>query len=582
MGEAVTVVKYGSSVLADRNRLPALVHDIYRLVRRGQRVLAVVSAMGDHTDELQAAAERLGGRDSSEAALAKLLATGEEQSAALLTLAVNRAGVPCTLLDVETLRLIVQGERLDADPYALNRRAVDLALRQAPVVVVPGFVGRHEHGGAALMGRGGSDLTAVFVADQLRASVCRLVKDVDGIYEHDPADRTVERAPRLFAEVSYEDALRVANVLVQPKAVEYLSAVGGTAVVTSLLHDHGTIVGAPASRLASRSRDQRLNVALVGLGTVGEAVYRHLSALSSRFAIAGIAVRDGNRERIAHEEQLVDSVDALFERSFDVLIDVSGDTRRAYGWIEHCLQSGRPAVTADKRLVAEHGVLIAETAARHGTEFRYSAAVGGAVPMLETVERVRSASGVESIRGVLSGTCNFIIDRMMDGLPYEEALLEAERLGFTEADPSRDLSGADSVDKLRLLARAAWGTAAGGGPIVCDGIESLTREQIVHARKKHRRIRLVAAMTAGGHGVVQPHWLFSDDALASVTGSGNALEVRSAKGASFTVSGLGAGRWPAAEAVLGDLIDLSNPVSATDAAPVSVAKPYLSRLPEAG
>ena len=582
MGETVAVVKYGSSVLANRGRLPAVVHDIYRLVRRGRRVLAVVSAIGDRTDELLAAAGQFGGRESSEAALAKLLATGEEQSAALLSLAANQAGIPCTLLDVETLRLIAKGERLDADPYSLNRRAIELAFRGASVVVVPGFVGRYEHGGSALMGRGGSDLTAVFIADQIRADVCRLVKDVDGIYEHDPADLTVERAPRRFADVTYDDALRVAGVLVQPKAVEYLSAVNRTAVVTSLLHDRGTVVGAPQSRLAGRSRDQRLTVALVGLGTVGTGVYRHLSALSSRFAIAGVAVRHGDRDRSAHDGDLVDSADALFERPFDVLVDVSGDTQAAFGWVERCLQSGRPAVTTDKQLVARHGIVLAETANRYGTEFRYSAAVGGAVPMLETVERVKANEGIQSIRGVLSGTCNYIVDRMAAGRPYAEALAEARNRGLAEADPSRDLSGADSVDKLRLLARAAWGPAAGSGPIVCDGIEALTREQIVHARKKHRRIRLVASMTAGGHGVVQPQWLFSDDALATVTGSGNMLELRSTNGKLFMASGRGAGCWPTAEAVLGDLIDLGEPVFAAGAKPASRAEPRLPRLPEAG
>lgn len=537
MAAPVTVLKFGSSVLSDRGRLPSVVHHIYRAVRGGQHVVAIVSAIGRHTDVLLDEAHHIAEPATCDRALATLLGTGELQSAALLCMAVKRAGIACTLLDPDSLRLTLKGERLDADPYSLNRRAFDTAFRQGPVAIVPGFVGQYEHGGPGLMGRGGSDLTAVFITEQLNADACHLVKDVDGIYEHDPADVTLECAPRRFAEVTCEDALRVANVLVQPKAVEYLQVTGRRAEVMSLLHDRGTVVGATRSQLARRVPDAPLKVAMIGLGAVGESVYRHLKALPAHFRLVGIGVRDIQRPRDAASVPIYADMNELIEHPFDVLVDVSGDTERAYGWIEQCLQRGRAAVTADRRLVARYGAFIADTAMRHATVFRCSAAVGGAVPMLELVERLRRHGPIDRLRGILNGVGN--------GAP--------QRPDDPVAGLCRDRLGESSVDQLRILARAAWGAEIGGAPIVCEGIDSITPEQLMHARKKHRHVRLVASMDLHGRGVVQPEWLLPDDPLARVTG--NALEVRGRHG-THVVSGPGTGRWPAAEAVVADLVDV--------------------------
>ncbi len=553
MAAPVTVLKFGSSVLSDRGRLPSVVHHIYRAVRRGQHVVVVVSAIGRQTDLLLNEARHIAEPVTCDRALATLLGTGELQSAALLCMAVKRAGIACTLLDPESLRLTLKGERLDADPYALNRHAFDAAFRQGPVAIVPGFVGQYEHGGPGLMGRGGSDLTAVFITEQLNADACYLVKDVDGIYEYDPAGVTLERAPRRFADVTYEDALRVADVLIQPKAVEYLQVTGRRAEVVSLLHDRGTVVGATRSQLAPRVPDAPLCVAMIGLGALGEAVYRHLEALPMHFELVGIGVRDIESPRCPSSVPLYADVDELIEQPFDVLVDVSGDTDRAYGWIEQCLQLGRAVVTADKRLVARYGALIADTAARHAAMFRYSAVVGGAVPMLELIEQLRAHGPVDRLRGVLKGVGNDVLQRMAEGATLEEAVVAVTAPEGAAAEPCRDRLGEDSVDQLRILARAAWGAEIGGAPIVCEDIDSITPEQLMHARKKHRRVRLVASMDIHGRGVVQPEWLLPDDPLAHATG--NALEIRGRHG-THIVSGPGSGRWPAAEAVVADLVDV--------------------------
>ncbi len=191
--------------------------------------------------------------------------------------------------------LILGGDRLDAAPLILDIDTVRTKLASTPVVVLPGFIGRHECGGTALMGRGGSDLTAVFLADQLGADECRLVKDVDGIYEWDPAQADNEpqdARPHRYGTVTYEEALRVADVLVQPKAIEYLQTMSKTAKVSALPHADGTEVGAEMTTIADTTPAPPLKVLLLGLSEVGQGVYQYLQVLPEFFELVGIHVRD--------------------------------------------------------------------------------------------------------------------------------------------------------------------------------------------------------------------------------------------------------------------------------------------------
>ena len=169
MKQPLVVLKFGSSVLSECSRLPAVVHEIYRHYRQGRQVIAVVSASGRHTDLLLDEAQRITTPAAPDSALAQLLSTGELQSSALLTMALHRAGIPCELIDVTTIGLILGGDRLDAVPLMLDIDTLRTKLSSTPVLVLAGFIGRHEMGGSALMGRGGSDLTVVFLANQLKA-----------------------------------------------------------------------------------------------------------------------------------------------------------------------------------------------------------------------------------------------------------------------------------------------------------------------------------------------------------------------------------------------------------------------------
>ena len=168
-------------------------HEIYRFVRQGFRVVAVASAVGTTTERLLARARAVSDRPSCQA-LATLLATGEIASASLLAIALDRAGVPGTLLDPGEFGLRAEGHPLESEPCGIDTERLLGALESHTVAVVPGFFGRTPEGAVVLFGRGGSDLTAIAIAGSLNAR-CRLLKDVDGIYDSDPGDARPHEAP---------------------------------------------------------------------------------------------------------------------------------------------------------------------------------------------------------------------------------------------------------------------------------------------------------------------------------------------------------------------------------------------------
>lgn len=555
------VLKFGSSVLSSTARLPVLVHEIYRHYRRGEQVVAVVSAIGTHTNDLMQEAQTLVKNTASETAIAQLLSTGELRSAALLSLTLERAGVPCALLDPTEMNLSLWGDRLDGMPNDIDVALFHDTLAIAPVVVVPGFIGRHRTGGPALMGRGGSDLTAVFLAHKLNASACVLVKDVDGIYEFDPATQADVAPPKRFGCISYEDALEVADVLIQPKAIEYMQRFGKSATVSALLQDEGTTVGSFVTTMAEAPPPRRLRVLLLGLGEVGYGVYQHLVQLPEFFEVVGVLVQDLSRHGDKELPGGLISVDlrALRSRSYDVVVDACGDQTVTYDFLKESLKGGRTVVTADKRLVVDHGVLFSRLASRSATQFRFSAVTGGGTPMLEAIEQALADGGIVSLRGILNGTCNFILDQQMRGGLLADAIAEAQSLGLAEADVSRDVSGQDSEDKLRILVRAGFGMERDGFPVQREGIEGLSRTAFEQAAEKGQVIRLVASMDREGIAMVQPECLAAADFLAGGYSEDNRLVVVGKSGRIWKVSGKGAGRWPTAESLLTDLIDLHAP-----------------------
>lgn len=561
MAFPIAVVKFGGSVLADESSLWQVVHEVYALVRSGRRVVAVVSALKGQTDRLLAQARRVA--DSpEESGVALLAGTGESASAALLGLALDRAGVPAEVLDAAAIGLRTAGPALDAELAGVDEASLRRALTRVPVVVVPGFAGRDADGRVTLLGRGGSDLTAVFLAARLGAE-CRLVKDVSGIYEADPASTPRGTPwPRRFATLSWDEAARLGGKAVQPKAVRLAAQRGVELHIGAQLRPDGTRVGALPSVAEERppAAPRPLRVVLLGCGVVGRGVLEHLLRQPERFTVLRVAVRDVERAAASGVDRALLTAAPLAASAVDadVVVEALGGIEPALGAVRRALARGSHVVTANKALLAEYGRSLHELASETGVRLLYSAAVGGATPALEAVSRLASGPGVASIEAVLNGTSNFVLGRLAEGVGFDEAVREAQRLGFAEADPSRDLDGRDAEDKLRLLARVAFGEAGRTITVRRRGIDPAELASLP-APPAGGAVRLVASVWRIGGSLdaaIGPEALSPDHALARVHREWNGLVVRTLDGGRHVVTGKGAGRWPTAESVLADLLDL--------------------------
>jgi len=543
----IIVLKLGGSILQKEDDVARAVHECYRWVRQGYRVVAVVSAIGDTTDRLVAAALTYGHAPSPHA-YAALVATGETISASHLWLGLDRAGLKAVSLDPRELQLRVTGPAIDATPVSVDREALHQALATASVVVVPGFVGIDSTNRLALLGRGGSDLSAIVIAHALGAR-CRLLKDVPGLYERDPS-RPGPLARR-YASVTFADASHLEGAILQRKALQFATAhqfrfeVGAPGDDPSA---RATVVGARATRCAMDHQLPRLRVALLGFGVVGRGVWRHLTRDSGRFEIAGIAVRNAKRHADTVAPQLLrrDAFDLASDPSIDLVIECLGGVDPAEACIAAALERGADVVTANKSLLAVNGTRFDAMTRVHGGRLAYSAAVGGAAPCLETVQRLALLDSIDSIEGVLNGTTNVILDRLSQGHSFDDALAEAQALGFAEADPSADLDGIDAAEKLRLLAHAAFGAAPDEWQV--EGIRGAARPSAGNA------VRLVARATRH-RATVRPELLANDHPLAAVCEEWNRLVLTDRHGQRTVVDGKGAGRWPTAEAVFADVMD---------------------------
>ena len=234
----IVVFKFGSSILDGPGGFRDAAGEVLRAVEGGHRVVAVVSAMSGTTDALLSSASSLSYRPP-DALVSRLLATGETASVALLGIALAEAGLSSCPLDAQALGLRTSGPMLDAAPRDVSVGVLRGALDQCPVVVVPGFVGVHDSGELSLLGRGGSDLTALFLADRLGAVECRLLKDVDGIHTADPRrSSSTERIER----TTWCRALAIGGGVVQDKALRFAWGNGISFRVASL-GGQGTVVG---------------------------------------------------------------------------------------------------------------------------------------------------------------------------------------------------------------------------------------------------------------------------------------------------------------------------------------------------
>jgi len=558
MRDAVLVLKFGSSVLRSTADFPQVILEIYREVRKGHKVVAVVSAPGDTTDRLLEEARQAWGHPDPRC-LARLLETGEAMAAARLGLALEAAGIPGQVLDPVQISLRTSEDYLDAEPLDFAAGTVLGALAHSPVVIVPGFSGRCRSGQPALLGRGGSDLTALFLARGLNAAECRLLKDVDGLLRVNP-DGSLDYGTR-YAEASYSECLRIGGPLIQPKAVEYAAGGGQSFRISRCGATGGTVAGPLADRFEPVDRPKPLRVALAGLGTVGLGVFRWLHRLAEDFEVCGILVRDKQRDRgeSVPVDLLCTEVDRLLATDPDLVIEMIGGTGTAGHLVRRSRNLGIPVITANKQLLAGGLDFLGELADTGAFgNLAGSAAVGGSLPALETVARLAAGQQILALEGIINGTCNFILDRMHAGRDPEEALADARLAGLAEADLYLDVTGLDSAFKLSLLATLAFGQVVPPGQIDCQGLDKVTSRDVEAARARGYRLKLVARAKRTGDRVearVDLEELPPGHPLADCPRERNSLLISCRDSGRVLVTGTGAGRWPTTVSVLSDALD---------------------------
>ncbi|MFO0858760.1 MAG: homoserine dehydrogenase [Phycisphaerales bacterium] len=554
MSHPVIVLKFGSSIFKTQAALADGVHEIYRWVRQGRRVVAVVSALEGVTDSLIATGKAISECPTPQAH-ATLLATGELTTAALLSYEFSRIGITSELLSPNAIELRTTGDGVNADPSSINIGALRAALHRAPVVIVPGFVGIDEQRSFTLLGRGGSDLTAIFIASQLGHAQCRLIKDVDGLYERDPS--LPGPTPRRFATLSWDNALTLDGGIIQHKAVRFAQERSLPVEVATLQRDDASIVQEGRTAWLRSITQRPIKVGVLGKGVVGGGVLHHLQALPTHFQISGIFVRSIPKSSTSVPLNLFSTDAEAVIRDADIVVEALGGIEPAYTLVSSALSQGKDVVTANKALIARHGDTLEALAASNGATIRYSAAVGGVVPMIETTERIAAESGIMSLEGVINGTCNYVLNQVAKGVSLSDAITQAQRLGYAEADPTRDLDGTDSLDKLLILARKAFGSEP-QIEIEQQGLSVDSLARVQQSQNPRSAIRLVASATFKDNRIicrVAPQSLAPEHPLHTLEGARNRLVIAAKDATTHVVDGSGAGRWPTSEAVLADLFD---------------------------
>ena len=283
------------------------------------------------------------------------------------------------------------------------------------------------------------------------------MKDTDGVFDADPRHRATARR---FDTLSFEDAELKARVVVQEKALELAASARFPFRVCALGSDAGTRIGAEPTRYAISTPDRPcLSVGLLGIGTVGGGVYERLIHEPELFDLTGVAVRRPRRhaQEGLDRELLTDDPFEIVEGRAELIVELIGGIEPARSLIERALQLGKSVVTANKRVIARHGRALEHVARKHGADLLYSASVGGSLPAIEAVAGAARGNRIRRIDAVLSGTCNFVLDAVADGVAFDDAVRLAQQKGFAEADPTLDLDGTDTAEKLAILAGRAFG-----------------------------------------------------------------------------------------------------------------------------
>ncbi len=316
-----------------------------------------------------------------------------------------------------------------------------------------------------------------------------------------------------------------------------------------------------------------LRLGIAGLGTVGGAVVRLLTAQARDLAartgraivVTGVSARDFGRQRgldLAGVKWFDDPVALASSENIDLFVElIGGEEGAARKSVETALRAKKSVVTANKALLARHGLELARLAETHHVALAFEASVAGGIPIVKTLREGLAGNSVARVSGILNGTCNYILSRMeLEGLSFADCLGEAQKLGYAEADPTFDIGGFDTAHKLAILASLAFGVKLDAGAISIEGIEHISLADIKAAAELGYRIKLLGVAQRTPHGVeqrVHPTMAPLSSAIAQVMGVTNAVTIDADAVNELTLVGPGAGGMATASAVVADIADIA-------------------------
>ena len=317
---------------------------------------------------------------------------------------------------------------------------------------------------------------------------------------------------------------------------------------------------------------KQIGVGILGFGTVGAGVadglLKHREILAERLGVdivlkkvVDLDITTDRGVKIPVELLATDAKAALSDPEIDIIVETIGGTGVAKTFVLEAMCGGKCVVTANKKMLAEHGREIFDAAAQNGVDIYFGASVGGGIPIIRVLREGLAGNEIESIHGILNGTCNYILTRMEnEGLPFDMALREAQRLGYAEADPTLDVDGFDTAHKACILSALAYGFQPELGQVQIEGIRNLAGEDVKYAAELGYRIKLLACVARDGDEVevgVHPALIPFSHMLSNVHDAFNAAYVKGDMSDYTMYYGRGAGRAPTASTVIGDIGDIA-------------------------
>ena len=336
-----------------------------------------------------------------------------------------------------------------------------------------------------------------------------------------------------------------------------------------------------------------VNVGLIGLGTVGGGVARTILSHHDRYLDAynidlkiaracGLAWEQAEAAGITPEQFTSDWHDVVSDENVDIVVELIGGKHPATEIYEAAFAAGKHVVTANKALLGRHVEAFARTAREHGVQLKCEASCGGGIPIVSTLERDLVGNEILTIAGILNGTTNYILSRMeAEGADYADVLADAQAKGYAEADPSADVDGFDAASKTAILASIGFSSRVTTDDVYQQGIRTISAEDISVAHDLGYTIKLlgIARNTAEGVDVrVHPTMIPLDHQLAKVSGAMNAVYVVGDAVGETMFYGAGAGSFPTASAVVGDILTLSEQIS-RGVAPLPESEPFSRNKP---